>query len=258
MARRRASRLAEPIGRDLRERGRVLRGERFLGMHEQLPFRAADAPQRPSAVGGRQQQDLGVLGAEQPARSHQQLPDREAELRRALRRAHRLVQELDVLPLLALLHVAPERRDGSEDGDDEQEDGGRPYLEELDDREAQRRCRERAERGRDERVSELGRLEALLGDRDHRRDEQDADDVGHGAREQHEHPQVRRRVGRRGQRAEDQQRDSAAERQLGEVEGELGELAHLAPAPVHDEGDERADELSDEQRGGSREQKAQA
>src|SRR2546430_779708 len=64
-----------------------------------------------------------------------------------------------------------------------------------------------------------------------------------GAREQDEHPQMRARVGRRGQRAEDQQRDAAAERQLGEIEGELGELAQLASAPVDDQRDERAGEL---------------
>ena len=204
----------------------------------------------PSVVGGRQEQDLGVLGAEQPAGGDEKLPDREAELRRTLRRAHRLVEELHVLPLLALLHVAAEGRDARKDRNDEQEDGGRAHLEELDDGEAERRGRERAERRGDERPTELGRLETLLGDRDHRRDEQDAHDVGHGARDQDEHPQVRRRVGRRGERAEDQQGDAAAERQLGEVEGELGELAQLAPAPVDDQRDERAHELSDQQRRG--------
>ena len=76
-------------------------------------------------------------------------------------------------------------------------------------------------------------------------------DVGHRAGEEDEHPQMRRRVGRRGERAEDQERDPAAERQLGEVEGELGELAQLAPPPVHYERHERAHELSDQQRRGS-------
>ena len=170
-------------------------------MHEQLAFRTADASQGPSVVGGRQEQDLGVLGAEQPTRCHEKLTDREPELRRALRRAHRLVEELDVLPLLALLHVAAEGRDGCEHRDDEQKNRGRTYPEQLDDGEAERRGCERTERRGDERPSELGRLEALLGDRDHRRDEQDAHDVRDCAREEDEHPQVRRRVGRRGERS---------------------------------------------------------
>ena len=102
-------------------------------MHEQLALGTADAPQRRFVVGSRQQQDLGVLGTEQPARSHQKLADGEAELGRALGGAHRLVEELDVLPLLALLHVAAERRDGSEHRHDEQEDGCGANLEELDD-----------------------------------------------------------------------------------------------------------------------------
>src|SRR2546423_4855626 len=67
---------------------------------------------------------------------------------------------------------------------------------------------------------------------------------------------MRRRVTRRGQRAEDQQCDAAAERQLGEIEGELGELAQLAPAPVDDQCDERARELPVQQRRGRCEQKA--
>ena len=233
---------------DFCERGRIPRREPLLWVHQQLALRTADAAQRPLLVCGREEEDLAVLGAEQAARGDEKLPDREAELRRTLRRAHRLVEELDVLPLLALLHVAAEGRDARKDRNDEQEDSGRAHLEELDDSEAERRGRERAKRGGDERPSELRCLEALLGDRDHRRDEQDAHDVGHGAREQDEDPQVRRRVGRRSERAEDQQGDAAAERQLGEVERELGELAQLAPASVDDQRDERAHELSDQQR----------
>ena len=72
--------------------------------------------------------------------------------------------------------------------------------------------------------------------------------MGHGARDEDEHPEVRSRVGRRGERAEDEQRDAAAERQLDEVEGELDELAQLAPPPVDDERNKRARELSDQQR----------
>ena len=96
-----------------------------------------------------------------------------------------------MLALLALLHVAAERRDGRENRDDEQENRCGPSREQLDDGEAERGGRERAERRGDERPSELGRMEALLGDRDHRRDEQDADNVRDSAREEDEHPQVR-------------------------------------------------------------------
>ena len=103
-------------------------------MHEQLALRTADAPQRPTAVGSRKEEDLRVLGAEQPARGDEELSDGEPELRRALSRAHRLVEELDVLPLLALFHVSAEGGNAGEDRDDEQDDraGGEP-------REARRR-----------------------------------------------------------------------------------------------------------------------
>ena len=235
-------------GRDLRECGSVLRREPVLRVHEQLALGSADAAQRTFAVGGGQEEDLGVLGPKQPARGDQQLPHCETELRCALRRAHRLVEELEVLSLLALLHVAPEGRDGRQDRNDEQEHGGGASLQERHDREAERRGREGAERRRHERSAELRRLEALLGDRDHGRDEEDADDVRDRTRDEHVDPQMRRRVGRRGQRAEDDQGDAAAERQLRKVEGELRELAQLAPAPVDDEGEERSDELSDQQR----------
>ena len=90
----------------------------------------------------------GVLGAQQPAGGDEKLPDREAELRRSLGRAHRLVEELHMLALLALLHVAAEGRDGGKDRDDEQEDGERANLEQLDDGQAERRGRERTERRR--------------------------------------------------------------------------------------------------------------
>ena len=42
-----------------------------------------------------------------------------------------------MLPLLALLHVAAERGDGGENGNDEQEDRERPNLEQRHDREAE-------------------------------------------------------------------------------------------------------------------------
>ena len=112
-------------------------GEPLLGMHEELALGAADAAQRALVVGGRKKQDLRILRAEEATGGHEELPNREAELRRALRRAHRLVEELQVLSLLALLHVAAERRDGCEHRHDEQEDGERAHLEELDDRQAE-------------------------------------------------------------------------------------------------------------------------
>ena len=173
-------------GGDLRERRGILRRELVLRMHEQLAFGSADAAQGAFALGSRKQEDLGVLGAKQPARGDQELPHREAELRRALRRAHRLVEELEVLPLLALLHVAAEGRDGRENRHDEQEDGGWADLEERHDREAERRGRKGAERRGHERPAELRCLEALLGDCDDGRDEQDPDDMGDRARDEHE------------------------------------------------------------------------
>ena len=82
-------------------------------------------------------------------------------------------------------------------------------------------------------------------------------DVCDRARDEDEHPEVRRRVGRRSERAEDDQGDPAAERQLGKVERELRELAQLAPAPVDHQRNERADELPDQQRRGRAQQQAQ-
>ena len=67
---------------DLAKCRSVLGGELLLRVHEQLALRTADAPQRPLVLGGREQQDLRVLGAQQPARGDEQLPDRESELGR--------------------------------------------------------------------------------------------------------------------------------------------------------------------------------
>ena len=133
-------------GGDRSEGRGIRRSESLLRMHEQLALRTAHAPQRPVAVGGRKKEDLGVLGAEQPARGDEELSDGEPELRRALGRAHRLVEELDVLSLLALFHVSAEGGDAGENRDDEQDDRERASLEQLDDGEAERRRRERSDR----------------------------------------------------------------------------------------------------------------
>jgi hypothetical protein len=106
-------------------------------MHEQLASHTAHASERPFAVGSRQEEDLGVLGAQQPARGDEELPDRKPKLRRALGRAHRLVEELDVLSLLALLHVTAEGGDTGQDRDDEEDDRERARLQQLDDGEAE-------------------------------------------------------------------------------------------------------------------------
>ena len=65
------------------------------------------------------------------------------------------------------------------------------------------------------------------------------------AGEEDEHPDVRCRVPRRRERAEDDERDSAAERELCEIERELDELALALPAG-DDQGDEGAYELPDQ------------
>ena len=106
-------------------------------MHQQLALRTADAAQRPSLVRRREEEDLGVLGSEQAPGGDEKLPDREAKFRCTLCGAHRLVEELHVFPLLALLHVAAERGDAGENGNDEQEDRERPNLEQRHDREAE-------------------------------------------------------------------------------------------------------------------------
>ena len=59
------------------------------------------------------------VGAEQATGGDEKLPDREAEFRRTLRRAHRLVEELHMLPLLALFHIAAEGGNAGENRDDE-------------------------------------------------------------------------------------------------------------------------------------------
>src|SRR5581483_10791153 len=122
---------------DLAEGGGLLGRKPLLRMHEQLAPCPADAPQRPFLVGGREEKDLRVLGPEEPPCCDEKLPDGQAELRRALRRAHRLVQELHMLPLLALLHVAAEGCNGGEDRNDEQEDGEWPNLEQRHDGKAE-------------------------------------------------------------------------------------------------------------------------
>ncbi len=229
VARRRVSSVAEPIEAISANAAASPREKPLLRVHEQLALRTADAPQGPSFVGGREKEDLGVLGAEQPTRGDEELPDREAELRRALRRAHRLVEELHVLPLLALLHVAAEGGDAGENRDDEQEDRERANLEKLDDGEAERRGRERAESRGDERPPELRCPESLLGDRDHRRDEQDADARARRRRRRGRAPRCA--VPSRPATASERKMTSATPLQSGqlrEVERELDELALAA------------------------------
>ena len=75
----------------------------------------------------------------------EELSDGEPELGSALGRAHRLVEELDMLPLLALFHVAAEGGNAGEDRDDEQDDREGADLEQLDDGEAERSRRQRSD-----------------------------------------------------------------------------------------------------------------
>ena len=122
---------------------------------------------RPSGV-QRQEQDLRVLGPQEPPRGFEQPADRLSEVGRALRRPHRLVQKLDVLALLALRHVAAEGEAAREHGRDEQQAADGIAVDEHDacEPEAGRRgCADERDR---ERLWQLGCREPLLGDRDHR------------------------------------------------------------------------------------------
>ena len=93
----------------------------LVGLHEHLVLVDVHAADRRVVGLERQEQDLGVLGAQEPPRRPEQLADRLAEVGRALCRAHRLVEELDMLTLLALGHVAAEREPARDDGRDEQQ-----------------------------------------------------------------------------------------------------------------------------------------
>ena len=117
-----------------------------------------------------------------------------------------------MLALLALLHVAAEEECTGDNRNDEEDHGGGPDLEELDDRKPERRGRQRSDGRGDERAQELRCVETLLGDGDNGRDEHDADDMGDGAGEQNERPDVRRRIAWCRERPENEQRNPAAKR----------------------------------------------
>ena len=209
-------------------------------MHQGLAVRSADASEDRLARSRRQELDLGVLGAEQSSCRDQQLPDREAEFRRALRLAHRLVEELEVLALLPLRHVGAEGGHARERGDDEQQSGGRARLDQQDTGHPEAGGRESANQRDDERPGELRRNELRFGNRDHRRDQRDPDGVGDRRREQHDRPGLHALGPTVLNRAEDEQRDAGAERHLGEIERQLDRPL----PPVHGEGDTGADHLS--------------
>ena len=208
------------------------------------PVGAARAPQDGLVGVAREQDDLRVVGAQQPLGREEELADREAHLRRALRGAHRLVEELDVVPLHALLDVAAEREHARADGEREQEEPERPALLERDADEREAARRERADEREAERLDELLDDEPRpLGHRDHGGDEQRrrrraSTPTATSAATQRRPPPAA------GERAEDEERDPGAERLLGEVEGELDRTL----AAVDGEREPGADDLAREER----------
>ena len=140
-------------------------------LHQAFTVLAAHALKRFLARHRREQEDLGVVGAEQGDGSDQQLAHREAELRGTLRRAHRLVEELDPFTLLTLVHVRGTRRHRrSPAARATRAPRGRALQ--LDDQQPQTAGGQRPDRRDDEHPAELRGGEQTLGDGDHRRDEQ--------------------------------------------------------------------------------------
>ena len=148
-------------------------------LHQAFTVLAAHALQGFLARHRREQEDLRVVGAEQATGRDQQLAHREAELRGTLRRAHRLVEELDPLTLLTLVHVRAERDATGDHRQREQQERHGVARQQLDDQQPQTAGGQRPDRRDDEHPAELRGREQTLRDGDHRRDEQHAHRVRH-------------------------------------------------------------------------------
>ena len=219
-------------------------------MHQRFAAAAADASERRLARCRRDQQDLRVIGTEKAPCCDQQLAHGKAEFGRPLCGSHRFVEELEVLPLFALGHVGPECKRAGDGGEDKKEAGLGPRVDEHDARESEARGRERTDQGDHQGLCKLRRGESGFDYRDHGRDEDDADGVRDRRRDQDQRPgphAVRVAVV---ERAKDEKRDAAAQRQLREIEREF----HRALPAMHGECDARSHELGREQRRGRNEE----
>ena len=96
--------------------------KRSSGCMSSSPSAPLDAPQRSFVVGGGRSRISAYSARSSRRAATRSCPTASPNLRRALGRAHRLVEELDVLALLALLHVAAEGGRTGDDGDDEQKE----------------------------------------------------------------------------------------------------------------------------------------
>ena len=222
-------RVERPAGRQQQRFGApVERGENLsvagperVGMRVHLTLRAEGAAEALFRA-RRDEEDLGVLGAHELPHRDQKLADGEAELRRALRRLHRLVEELEVLVPLGLSGERPERQHTDRDGNREQDERAPVGADELDrDQDDARHADRRHDRdaGGDR---ELAQIEASLRDRDCRGDKEDPDDrrAHHG--KQHPGPAGDPEgVAVACDRTEDDQRHRGRQRELGDVEDEL-------------------------------------
>ena len=208
-------------GSERREHLRV-GGAHDVGVGVHLALRAERAPQ-PLLGPDRAQEDLGVLGPDELPGRDEQLADREAELGRSLRGLHRRVEELEMVVALRLVREGADRGDPDRDRQHEQHERAAVLAGELDRDQHHRRDADR----RDDRDSRRERqppgLEAALGNPDRDRDEQDADEGGGNGSEDGADPAGDPEcVALPGDRPEHDHRDGCRERELGEVEDELG------------------------------------
>ena len=88
-----------------------------------------------------EQDDLGLLGAEGLQRALEQPVERDGDLGRLGQRPVGLVEELDLLVALALVHVGAVAEEGDQDRDQQQRRGGRALDPEDRSRPAPSRCR---------------------------------------------------------------------------------------------------------------------
>ena len=228
--------------RDLK-RG-ALGGAEVGRLEEALPDRRREASQCSFGGGRREQHHLGELRAQHRACGTEQLSHRGARLGRGLHRAHRPVEELEVLVAPPLRGIGTERQHAAPRREEEDPDRARVLLHQLDRRDREGRPGDAADEGGPGHVRQLAQHRPAFGQRDRRAHEGDARRAE--CRRPGKRPGPARgaeRVAEAAHRVEDHECEAGAERELCEVERRLeGPLA-----ADDDQSDRRAAELAGDQ-----------
>lgn len=198
---------------------------------------------------GREQDDLGDLGAERLDRAGEQPLERDDDLGRARQRAGRLVEELEALVALALGGVGAVGQEDGHERDDEQRQRAHVVGDDHGAGEPEARVRRRDGEVHREHAPERLRPDQALREGDRGADQDHGDDRRGLRGEQREDPDHRpEALDRAGEAAEDDHREAGRERELRDVEDEL-DRGQLAVEQQHHDRPDQAGEHEVHRRG---------